>query len=267
LVVFLAACGQTFAQPLITLQPLEILDLLLGQDATFQVAATSSATTNLQYQWFKNGVRIPGATNSAFTVNSTQATDCGSFSVRVNDGVGVAVSTPADLTVNILTLVGDTLLNLLSLTNGQIRSTNFGAVSDFDIIPGDPGGSAMWYTWTPLLGGVATFTTAGSDFDTVLGVYTGSAPNNLVPVPSAINNDDGGGYLCSRVSFNASALTTYVIGVDGYYGAQGNIVLTWGVALGDSLPTASATPLAVASASASGVQRPVPGTARIATGC
>jgi hypothetical protein len=255
--LFLAACGQAVAQPLITLQPLNILNLILGDNATFQVAATSTATTNLQYQWLKNGVRIPGATNSTFTVNSTLATDCGAFTVRVNDGVGVVESTSAELTVNILSLLGTTLLDALSLTNGQIRSTNIDAVKEPgepDIIPGDPGGSAVWYTWTPLIGGIATFTTTGSDFDTLLGVYTGSEPGNLVTVPSAINNDDGGGYLSSKITFNASALTTYLITVDGYYGAQGNIVLTWGVTPGDTLPSATGTPAAVTSSLATGVQ-------------
>lgn len=248
--LWVVLCGRLSAQPLISLQPQAILNLLLGSSASFQVGASSAVTTNLQYQWFRNGVRIPGETNNSLTINNAQATDGGAFTVRVNDGVGVVESETAGLTVNILNLVGDTLLNLLSLTNGQIRSANTGDINvlgDPDIVPGDPGGSTAWYYWTPLLSGVATFTTEGSDFDTVMGVYTGSAPSHLTAVPTAINNDDGGGYLSSRVTFKASALTTYVIGVDGYYGAQGNVVLTWGVALGDTLPTAAAT---IASATA-----------------
>jgi hypothetical protein len=257
LAFLLAACGRAGAQPLITLQPQSILNLLLGDNATFQVAATSATTTNLQYQWFKNGVRIPGATNTTYAITGTQATDCGDFTVRVNDEVGVVESAPANLTVNILTLLGDTILDLLDLTSGQFRSSNIGAVKQAgepDIIPGDPGGSAVWYSWTPLIGGVATFTTEGSDFDTVLGVYTGTAPSKLVQVPSAINNDDDGGYLSSTVSFNASALTTYEILVDGYYGAQGDIVLTWNVASGDKLPSATATPPAVTAPASAGVR-------------
>ncbi len=161
------------------------------------------------------------------------------------------------MTLNILDLLGDTVLDLLSITSGKIRGSNAGDTSqpgEPEIVPGDPGGSTVWYSWTPLLGGVATFSTLGSGFDTVLGVYTGSAPNNLTPVPSAINNDDGAGYLCSQVSFNASALTTYLIGVDGYYGSQGNIALTWSMKLGDSLPNASPTPTAVTAISAAAVQ-------------
>ncbi len=40
-------------QPLITLQPQDVLNLILGDNATFQAAATSTATTNLQYQWLR----------------------------------------------------------------------------------------------------------------------------------------------------------------------------------------------------------------------
>jgi hypothetical protein len=258
----LALCGQAAADPLITLQPQSILNLLLGDNATFSVGATSTVTTNLQYQWFKNGVRIPDATNSTYTVSNTLGIDCGSFTVRVGDGVGVVESASADLTANIISLLGGILENALSLTNGQVRSSNVGAVKgagEPDIVPGDPGGSAVWYKWTPLVSGVVTFTTEGSDFDTLLGVYTGSAPGNLVTVPSAINNDDAqNGYLCSTISFNCSALTTYLLTVDGYYGAQGNIVLTWDVTIGDSLPSATATPLTVITPQAAAVKLPTP---------
>ncbi len=257
LALCLLAWGQALAQPLITFQPQNVLNLVLGNNAAFQVVATSSATPNLQYQWLKNGVIIPNATNTSYSITGAQASDCGAFSVRVNDGVGLVESTPAELTVNILSLLGGTLLDLLNVTQGQIRSANVGVATDPgapDIIPGDPGGSTVWYQWTPLLGGVATFSTAGSDFDTIMGVYTGSAPDNLVPVPSAINNDDGGGFLASTVAFNASGLTTYLIAVDGFYGAQGNVVLSWGVTLGDSLPNASNTPPAVTASTSTGIQ-------------
>jgi mucin-19 len=257
LALFLGAGRQSIAQPLITLQPLDVLNLVLGNTANFQVSATSTATANLQYQWLRNGVRIPGATNNILTITDAKATDGGAFTVMVNDGVGVTESSTANLTLDILELLGDTVLDLLGITSGDIRGSNLGDTSQTgepEIIPGDPGGSEVWYSWTPLLGGVATFSTLGSGFDTLLGVYTGSAPDNLTPVPSAINSDDGGGYLCSQISFNASGLTTYLIAVDGYYGAQGNIVLTWSMKLGDSLPSASAIPPAVTTSSTGTVQ-------------
>jgi len=224
------------AQPTILQQPLSLLDQLLGSTVSVCVQAQSSATTNLQYQWLRNGVRIPGATNACLPLNGLQAIDCGAFSVLVDDGVGVAVSEPADVTVSGLNLLQgiDQLIDALDLgTNGVIRSYNIDAVKQPgtpELVPGDPGGSEVWFQWTvPLLqaSGIVTFSTLGSDFDTAMGVYTGSEPGNLISVPSAINDDDDAGYLNSQVTFYAVKGTTYLIGVDGFYGEQGNIVLGW----------------------------------------
>ena len=71
------------------------------------------------------------------------------------------------------------------------------------------------------------FNTAGSDFDTTLGIYTGTALTSLVTV--AANNDDPeqGGLSSSRVWFYAVSNTTYRIAVDGFGGAIGNVKLNW----------------------------------------
>src|SRR5262249_31398449 len=38
----------------------------------------------------------------------------------------------------------------------------------------DTGGSSIWYSWAPAFSGPAFVSTAGRDFDTTLGIYTGS---------------------------------------------------------------------------------------------
>jgi hypothetical protein len=254
-VLVLAFCAQLQAQPTILQQPIALLDQLLGSSVSLCVTAQSAASTNLQYQWLRNGVIIPDATNSCLPINSLQAADCGAFSVLVSDGVGVAVSERADVTVSINILQGiDNIIDALDLlqTNGVIRSYNTGAVKQPgtpDIIPGDPGGSEIWFKWTvPLLqsSGIVTFDTLGSDFDTTMGVYTGSEPTSLTPVPTAINDDDAAGYLNSQVTFYAVSGTTYLIAVDGFYGAQGNVVLNWTLYPNSpTLPSAVPTPQAI----------------------
>ncbi|HEX8097998.1 MAG TPA: carboxypeptidase regulatory-like domain-containing protein, partial [Pyrinomonadaceae bacterium] len=80
--------------------------------------------------------------------------------------------------------------------------------------------------------GPAVFTTYGSSFDTLLGVYTGSSVGALTKV--AANDDNGfkdnldGRTLTSSVSFNAVAGTTYYIAMDGSEGRTGDITLGWG---------------------------------------
>ncbi|HVT80912.1 MAG TPA: pre-peptidase C-terminal domain-containing protein [Phycisphaerae bacterium] len=105
--------------------------------------------------------------------------------------------------------------------------TNIGAAresGDPATIAGNGGGSPIWLTWTPTTTHVATVSTAGSNFDTLVGVYTGSSLGTLSQVAA---NDDNPNHLTttSLVSFNAVAGVTYRILIDGYNAAQGTIAL------------------------------------------
>ncbi len=75
---------------------------------------------------------------------------------------------------------------------------------------------SVWWKWTPSVTANVTIDTAGSEFDTFLGVATGSAGNALTPVAS---NDDTGGTLQSSVTFHAIAGTEYQIKVDSSPGS------------------------------------------------
>lgn len=94
---------------------------------------------------------------------------------------------------------------------------------------GVPGGKSVWFTWRATYSGTVVIDTEGSDFDTVLAVYTNrlqsqiTSPTNLVEV--AANNDDKPIAPLSRVKFAAFAHTTYYIAVDGKDGFAGNIRL------------------------------------------
>ncbi|MFO1499141.1 MAG: hypothetical protein U1G07_12230 [Verrucomicrobiota bacterium] len=88
---------------------------------------------------------------------------------------------------------------------------------------GELGGASVWWSWTAPLGGDVTIDTKGSDFDTILGVYTGSVLTNLVLV--ARNDDAATNLATSRVTFAALPETTYQIAVDGFGGDSGAIQL------------------------------------------
>jgi hypothetical protein len=69
-----------------------------GQTATFTVAATGTGT--MTYQWYMNGVAIPGATSSTYTTPPATSGDSGAvFTVTVSNSAGSATSGPATLTV------------------------------------------------------------------------------------------------------------------------------------------------------------------------
>jgi Calx-beta domain/FG-GAP-like repeat len=85
--------------------------------------------------------------------------------------------------------------------------------------------NSVWWSWTATASGNVTISTAGSDFDTTLGVYTGSSVAALTTIAS--NDDvDLGVIRTSIVSFAAIAGTTYQIAVDGYSNDVGNISLS-----------------------------------------
>jgi len=84
------------------------------------------------------------------------------------------------------------------------------------------GTNSVWYRYTPLNTGLVTITTAGSDFDTQLGVYTGTL-NAFALI--ACNDDVTVVGRRSLVQFNAVAGTPYTIMVTGFGGARGNLTL------------------------------------------
>jgi hypothetical protein len=89
----------------------------------------------------------------------------------------------------------------------------------------DVGGHSVWFRWTAPQTGPVEFNTVGSTFNTTLAVYTGNIVTNLTLI--AANNDDVGGALISRLSFQAHSGTTYRIAVDGFGGDSGSYALNW----------------------------------------
>jgi hypothetical protein len=81
--------------------------------------------------------------------------------------------------------------------------------------------NSVWWEWTPQQNESVILDTVGSDFDTTLAVYTGSSLGDLSLIAA---NDDYSGTK-SRVTFTATAGTTYLIAVDGYSTQQGQIQL------------------------------------------
>jgi len=146
------------------------------------------------------------------------------------DGYGGAVGNIALSVVwsgTSVTPVNDAFANRLVLPGASFSTTggNINATAQAGEPPhaGSTAARSLWWSWTATQNGAVQVSTAGSDFDTVLALYTGTALNALTPVAS---DDQSGGNDTSRLVFNATAGTTYQIAVDGYHGASGNIVLS-----------------------------------------
>jgi hypothetical protein len=89
---------------------------------------------------------------------------------------------------------------------------------------GVSGSGSIWFCWTAPANAPFTFDTSGSSFDTLLGIYTGSAVNALTSIASDNNSGSNG---ASRVTFNAVGNTLYRIAVAGVSGETGVVKLAW----------------------------------------
>ncbi len=108
--------------------------------------------------------------------------------------------------------------------SGTTTGHNEGATAETGE-PAQDGANSVWWSWTAPLSGGYAFDTFGSDFDTVLQIYTGTSVSGLTEITS---NNDSGNVGQSGVFFDAVAGETYMICVRGYNDwCFGNITLNW----------------------------------------
>lgn len=180
------------------------------------------------------GANVTNFSNTGLTANTTYYYRVRSYNTPGNSGY----TNEAFQTTFPTGPVNNMFANRTSLSGTSITATgtNTGANKE----AGEPnhnsntGGKSVWWTWTASSSGSVQIDTIGSNYDTLLGVYTGS---NVAALSSVASDDDSGGSNTSKVTFNAVAGTTYQIAVDGYNGASGNITLHI-IATAAAVPTA-----------------------------
>lgn len=199
-----------------------------GTNVSFRVVATG--TLPLSYQWLRNGTNLPGATNDSLTITNAVASDAGAYQVAVSNAFGITTSRAAALTVFgvpfndafgsrvLLTGISNVVRGSVLEAGKELNEPRHG---------GETGGRSVWWQWTAPVSGLVEVHTFGSSFDTLLGVYTGSAPGSLTMIAE---NDDmvSDTAFASRVLFNAVAGQDYQIAVDGVKTNRtaGSVVLT-----------------------------------------
>ena len=167
------------------------------------------------------------------TCTITGLTDWNAYSVSVTAeneiGIGPSASAPGIVRPGSLHDFFTTSRTVTGLSNSTGTQTTFATAE-----PGEPSHAgfapshSVWFNYTAPASGQITISTAGSNFDTLLAVYSGSSLNALTVVAS---NDDTKTNQTSAVSFAAVAGQTYHIAVDGYGNATGNLTLNWDLKL------------------------------------
>ncbi|NEO52094.1 MAG: S8 family serine peptidase [Okeania sp. SIO3B5] len=154
------------------------------------------------------------------------------YHFAVDGYLGATGNIDLDLSLQTIAVDNDNFSNSISLSGSSASTTgnNIDATIEFGepFHAGNFGGSSVWWNWTAPSTGTVTIGTNDSDFDTILGIYTGSSVSNLTEVAS---DDNGGDGLQSQVTFDVVEGTNYKIAVDGYFSffndfaEQGNIFL------------------------------------------
>jgi hypothetical protein len=117
---------------------------------------------------------------------------------------------------------------VITLTNNaaQVTGTNIAATRE----TGEPShgddadGHSVWWQWTAPGNGKASLNTSGSNFQPALAAYSGSSLSTLTQLASDSDDSDGTSHF-RKVSFAATAGTTYYIAVAGIEGDFGKITL------------------------------------------
>ena len=156
-----------------------------------------SSTKTLKARAFKSGMTDSTVTSGTYTINIPSGPANNNFASRT----------------------------AISSSGGTVTGSNVNATKESGEPnhAGYPGGKSVWWSWAPSVSGNATISTVGSSFDTLLGIYTGTAVGSLTQRAA---DDDGGGNGTSLKTFSVTAGTTYQIAVDGFGGASGSITLT-----------------------------------------
>ena len=167
------------------------------------------------------------------TKTPVQITSRVTFAATVNTVYSIAVAgyltAEGGVALNINPGSNDVFSTALVLTGAtgsvSCRNTTARRETGEPMHAGVLGTNSVWYCWQAPASGLVRFDTEGSNFDTLLAVYTGTRVTNLTAVAS---DNDSGTNKTSRLSFQAVAGTNYWIAVDGVNGQCGFVRLNWG---------------------------------------
>lgn len=217
--------------PVIITQPND-QDVLAETELTLSVEAAGAP--QLVYQWYQqvNGIYEPisGATDAIYRVANATLNDQGFYYVSIENGFGRVDSRAVFVSVNYFGLQpsNDDFTGSKRMFGGTSIDVGTNVLATRETMEPLPAQGAqpvesVWYSWTAPSVGEVSFSTEGSDFDTILAVYEGTDVSTLTQV--AVNDDVVPGTFWSRVTFETTAGVEYRIAVDGFGANNGQVVL------------------------------------------
>jgi uncharacterized protein YmfQ (DUF2313 family) len=144
-------------------------------------------------------------------------------------GMSVATGPPAQAA----SPSNDDFVNAIALpstSGGSTTGSNLDATMETDEpLPWNNYVATAWWQWTAPSSGTYQFDTCGTNFQTGLGIWTGTAVDALTDVRGAERECYYGGtwYWNDAREMTAVGGETYYLQVAGNYGAMGDVVLRW----------------------------------------
>ncbi len=186
-----------------------------------QLAAYTGDTVATLTTLATNDLAAPGKTFSRVEFPVTAGTE---YKIAVDGANGV--TGVVDLTLMFSTPTNDDFSHHATLTGFPVtaKGSSVGATPELGEVSVFYDRSSVWWEWTAPFTGNVSIDTAGSDFATVLCVYT-NAPANTYPLTSDHSVD---GLTVPQVSVAVQSGVTYYISVAGEFIVTGNIQLNIG---------------------------------------
>jgi CSLREA domain-containing protein len=217
-----------------------------GGNLTIQGSLDSKAGATFTIDFYANAAfSATGSGQGQTYLGSTTVTTAASCGATINSVVPAPTPPPT-------APPNDNFANaqVVSGCSGSVTGTNIAATKEAGE-PNNPDSPtstrSVWYQWQAPSTGSATIDTHGSDFDTVLAVYTGSSVSGLTLVTNGSNDDASASDPTSTVTISVTQGTIYRIAVNGFNhggkgGDTGNIKLNWTEANCTAPPTPTPTP-------------------------
>jgi hypothetical protein len=211
----------------------DIFSTYVNSDSAYQsLSGTSMATPHVSGIFALMWAQFPNATPADLIARLYATADpIPGLSGRV--ATGARANLQRALTQPSLAPVNDAFdqaVNLSGETSSTTASTTLATKETGEPNHvGNSGGASLWYRWTAPKAGTVTIKTTGSNFNTLLAVYTGTAVGALTEVASNANGTN------SMVSFAVTQGTSYAIAVDGFNDARGSLSLSLAMPLGNDL--------------------------------
>ena len=188
--------GALDSRPTFTSQP-QSQSILAGGNVTLSAAGSGGG---LSYQWKFNGVAIPGATGSTFTLTNAATNAAGDYTVEITNSAGALTSNPARVSIVGPTAEAGRIINL------AIRS-RAGTDAETLIVGVAVGGAGTTGTKPVLVRGVGptlnVFGVPGTLADPKLELFSGSGTK-------LSENDDWGG--SAQISTIGSQVGAFALG-------------------------------------------------------